>query len=122
MEVLVVSKLDRLDMLKKLTFIGEKNISIFQSYIPKHYDEIYTLYTLLRKSDIDYNNISFLEPINDDNKFIFVCNMSKKDMSILSNFLKDSNKVKYMRKKSFYVTVSMDTDLTNIIFEKIIGE
>ena len=41
---------DRLTMLKKLSFIGENNINIFSSYIPDHYDEIYTLYDLFNKT------------------------------------------------------------------------
>ena len=44
---------DRMDMLEHLSFIGKNNIDIFSDYIPDHYDEIYTLYTLLEKLSIN---------------------------------------------------------------------
>lgn len=114
-------KKDRLSMLKKLTFIGEKNISIFNSYIPDHYDEIYTLYDLLNKTSLDYVDIDFYKPIEKDESFIFTCSMSHDYFESLNTYLeKNKNIIKCMRNKPFRVSIKLinDTD-THIKFKKI---
>lgn len=114
----MADKPDRLDMLKKLSFIGKDNINIFESYIPNYYDEIYTLYTLLDETNINYNNITFLQPICGDH-FTFICKMKKNDIIKLYNFLKDDHKIKYLRNKEFNVYVESTDDMTEIIFKRI---
>lgn len=99
------NNLDRLDMLKKLTLLKGSAHSIFKEYIPKHYDEIYTFYSLLESLSIKYSDIEFKKPILVDNSFIFCFSMSKTDFNVLSNSIRNNNKIKFMRKKSFNVNI-----------------
>lgn len=116
-----MEQLDRMSMLKKLTFIGERNINIFSSYIPDHYDEIYTLYDLLKKASIDYNNIEFSKPIAKDSSFIFICELADKDYKKIDKFLTNIDcKFKCMRNKPFSISISKSkNNNTHINFKKI---
>ena len=82
---------DRMDMLEHLSFIGKNNIDIFSDYIPDHYDEIYTLYTLLEKLSINYRDITFDRPKEKDGSFIFLCSASDDIYNKLLDFLKAHN-------------------------------
>lgn len=113
-------KKDRLSMLKKLTFIGEKNINIFSSYIPDHYDEIYTLYDLLNKASLNYFDIEFSKPIEKDESFIFVCNMPLEYSDSLKQYLIDNgNIIKCMRNKPFNVYMKDNKSIIHIKFKKM---
>ena len=103
--------LDRLAMLKKLTFIGEKNINIFNSYIPDHYDEIYTLYDIIKKASLDYENISFYKPIEHEKSFVFVCDLNNQYFDILSDYLNENkNRIKCTRNKEFEISIKFVKD------------
>lgn len=119
------NKNDRLDMLKKISLIDKyDNLSIFESYIPKHYDEIYSIYTLLVESNIDYNDIMFNEPSeqNDGSLNIkFIC--SHEVYSKLKKFIEKNKVIKYLRKKSFSIELNhfQKNDFVDVIltFNKI---
>ena len=36
-----------------------ENINLFKDFIPNHYDEIYSLFSLLKDAAVDYHNIDF---------------------------------------------------------------
>lgn len=112
---------DRLTMLKQLTFLGEKNINIFSSYIPDHYDEIYTLYTLLNKASLNYNDIEFRKPSSKDTSFIFICNLSDEYYNKLNDFLSSvpGGTIQYMRNKPFNVSLKKMKNNIHIKFKKI---
>ncbi len=114
-----MNKLDRLSMLKKLSFIGEDNINIFSSYIPDHYDEIYTLYTIFDKTSIDYSNIEFKEPLERNSSFIFKCTLSDKYYDKLNEYFNANNIIKYMRSKSFNVSIKKEDNVIEIKFKTI---
>lgn len=107
---------DRLDMIKKLAY--KDQLDILESYIPNHYPEIYTLYSILQDASIDYKNIDFYEPIEEDNSFIFLCNFDNNDVQILESFLeKNDYKFKYLRKSPEYmVALAIDDTHTRIKF------
>ena len=115
-----MNKLDRLSMLKKLSFIGEDNINIFSSYIPDHYDEIYTLYTLLKESNIDYSDIEFKEPLEENSKFSFRCQCKKSDIiDFLQSFLNKNVEIKYMRKHAYTIDCIRDENDIILTFNRI---
>lgn len=110
---------NRLSMLKKLTFIGEKNINIFSSYIPDHYDEIYALYDLFNKTSLNYMDIDFEKPISKDRSFIFICNKNIEYFDPLIQYLrKINNTFTCMRNKTFSVSITNDKDFVHIEFKK----
>ena len=112
-----MESLNRLDMLKKLSFITDKQLNIFSSYIPDHYDEIYTLYTLLNKASLNYIDIDFEKPVCDEDKFSFVCRLSKSDYKKIDNFLSENKNLKCMRNKGFMVSLDKNKALTYINFK-----
>lgn len=121
-----MNKHDRLDMLKNISlFDKHDNLSIFKSYIPNHYNEIYSLYNLLIESNVNYNEINFDEPSEcDDGSFEikFNCNMDIYEK--LSKVITGKKIIKYLRKNSFEVDmdiISNDNNQVNVIisFNKI---
>lgn len=114
---------DRLDMLKHLSFIGGDNaVNVFSSYIPDHYNEIYTLYKLLEVAGIDYNDIDFNKPQENGNGvFVFLCVFKKpSDISSLSAFLKNNDsKVKYKRNTQFSISIKEYPRYTSIRFTRV---
>lgn len=124
-----MSKHDRLDMLGKLSMFDKYNdFSVFELYAHNHYGEIYSLYTLLEKSDINYSDIEFKEPLLDNDSFTFKCNCQYDTITKLKDFLEENKTIKYLRKKSFMVTISHSENSldgifdTSISFNKIIKE
>ena len=119
---------DRLDMLKKISLFEKyDDMSIFESYIPYHYDEIYSIYTLFKKSGIDYNSINFSEPSEKDGSFNinFICkkNIFKK----LEKFISTNKCIEYIRNHPYLIdllcTEDIDDNMTVIIsFNKKIKE
>lgn len=101
---------DRLDMLKHISFINKKNLNLFKDYIPNHYDEIYTLFSLLKDAEIDYHDIDFDKPKEKDNSFIFILNAKKKYIKILTKFIENNQIVNYMRNKSFNIEMHLDEE------------
>lgn len=114
-----MKKKDRLDMLKYISFIGEKNLSIFSSYIPHRYYEIYTLYSLLDEASVNYRDVTFFDPIAKDNSFVFVCSITESDLKLLSKYLeKENNVFCAMRNKTFNIDINQD-NFTQIIFRRV---
>jgi len=110
--------MDRMTMLKKLTFIGPKNINIFDEYIPDHYDEIYSLYSLLADVNIDYENVSFAKPKVNNDYFVICCGMSSIDLKCLRAFIKNNPIIKYMRNKAFGILIKTSKQHIDIRFTK----
>lgn len=111
---------DRLTMLKKLSFIGENNINIFSSYIPDHYDEIYTLYDLFNKTSLDYDKIEFGKPVENAHSFTFICRLPESYFSILEAYFVDNGStIQCKRNKPFSVSLKTNNDKTHIKFKKI---
>lgn len=111
---------NRLDMLKQLSVITDdiKQLNIFSSYIPDHYDEIYTLYNLLDRASLHYVDIKFDKPIVESDKFTFVCRLSDCDYTKLKDFIKSNdNNVKFMRNRTFNVTLNKNKNDIYIIFK-----
>lgn len=116
--------MDRLTMLKKLSFIGENNINIFSSYIPDHYDEIYSLYDLFKKTSLDYDKIEFWKPVENEQSFTFICSLPDDYFKILEEYLEDNKSViQYKRNKPFKIALKIGKDeKVHIKFKKgIIG-
>ena len=98
-----MSKHDRLDMIKKISFIHNDDISVFENYIPDHYNEIYSLYSLLSDAKIDYNDIKFNEPIIDSElTFVLECKPSISE-SIIAFINKIEYEISYLRKHSYSI-------------------
>lgn len=121
-----MSKHNRLDMLKNISlFDKHDDLSIFKSYIPNHYDEIYSLYNLLIESDIDYNDLDFEEPDEYDDSFTIKFKCDHKISKKLSNAINEDKKIiKYLRKKSFKIKTMFMSGTTGpvevrIFFNKI---
>ena len=114
-------KQDRLDMLKKISLIDKhKNLHVFKSYIPDHYDEIYTLYTLLKESNIDYSDIEFKEPLEENSKFSFRCQCKNSDIiDFLQSFLNKNVEIKYMRKHAYTIDCIRDENDIILTFNRI---
>ena len=92
---------DRLDMLKHISFINKKNLNLFKDYIPYHYDEIYSLFSLLNDASIDYHDIIFDKPKEKGDSFVFLFNTSKnKIIDKLKDHLNSDNILRYMRNKN----------------------
>ena len=106
---------DRLDMLKHISFINKKNLNLFKDYIPNHYDEIYTLFSLLRDAEIDYHDINFDKPKEKDNSFTFIFTTKKKYIKILTKFIENNSIVSYMRNKSFNIDMHLDEENDNYL-------
>lgn len=109
-------------MLKKLSFIGENNINIFSSYIPDHYDEIYSLYDLFNKTSLDYDKIEFWKPVENEHSFTFICSLPDNYFKTLEEYLKDNNSIiKYKRNKPFSLSLKINKDgKTHIKFKKVL--
>lgn len=117
-----MNKCDRLDMLKKLSLFDKyDDLSIFESYIPNHYGEIYSLYTLLQKSNIKYSDIVFKEPLSNSDSFIFRCECESNIIDKLKDFLEENKTIKYLRKKSFMVTIEHSESPINGLFDTFIS-
>lgn len=111
--------LDRLDMIRHISFINKRNLNLFKSYIPNHYDEIYSLFSLLKDAAIDYHDIYFDKPIEKDDSFIFLFNLKNKYIKKLKSCLEDNNNiVTYMRNKSFNVILKETNDSSSLVFKK----
>lgn len=112
---------NRLDMLRHLSFIGDDNLDIFESYIPSHYDEIYTLYTILKESKIQYNDIQFDNPIENDASFIFICDLKGNNFDKLNKYIeKNDSIICCMRVKTFNIElIESDDNRSRIIFNNI---
>ena len=111
---------DRLSMLKKLSFIGKEQLNIFTRYIPDHYDKIYTLYNILSCASIDYKNINFFEPTEEDDSFIFLCKFTKSgDCEIFENFINNNSQFRILRNSPLYTvkTEKLKNGLSKITFE-----
>jgi len=110
---------DRLDMIKHISFINKKNINLFKNYIPNHYDEIYSLFSLLKDAAIDYHDICFDKPKEKDESFIFLFTLKNKYVKKLKSWLEDNNNIiTYMRNKSFNVILSETNDSISLVFKK----
>ena len=111
---------DRLDMLKHISFISKKNLNLFKNYIPNHYDEIYTLFSLLKEAAIDYHNIDFDKPKEKDDTFIFLFSLKNKDRKLLVTYLEENNNIiSFMRNKSFNVILPETNDsLYSLVFKR----
>ena len=110
---------DRLDMIKHISFINKKNINLFKSYIPNHYDEIYSLFSLLKDAAIDYHDICFDKPKEKDESFIFLFTLKNKYVKKLKSWLEDNNNIiTYMRNKSFNVILNETNDSISLVFKK----
>ena len=113
---------DRMDMLKRLSFLNSEDvdkeyIDVFTDYIPDHYDEIYSLYNLLQEASLNYTEINFLKPICKNGTFIFVCDMSDDYISTLNDVLQDRKFiVSYMRNSKFNVDIAYNKN-THIKFK-----
>ena len=95
---------DRLSMLKKLSFIGKDQLNIFTRYIPDHYDKIYTLYNILDYASIDYKNINFFEPAEENDSFIFLCEFTKSgDCEAFEKYIYNNPKFSLLRNSPSYV-------------------
>lgn len=113
-------KLDRLTMLKKLSFIGENNINIFSSYIPDHYDEIYTLYDIFNKTSLDYDKIDFGKPVENEHSFTFICSLPESYFSTLETYLTENGPtIQCKRNKPFNISLKVNKNKTHIKFKKI---
>ena len=107
---------DRLDMLKHISFIGKKNLNLFKNYIPNHYDEVYSLFSLLKDAAIDYHEIDFDKPKEKDDSFVFLFNMKNKYVKKLSAYLENNNVITYLRNKSFNVVLDNNDDNISLRF------
>lgn len=113
---------DRIDLLKQLCFIGgDEAVNVFSSYIPDHYNEIYTLYGLLESLKIDYNNIRFMKPKDHKESFVFLCEFNiPSDKDKITAYLADhANKIQFMRKNPYLVFIKDQNDCTNIKFKHL---
>ena len=106
---------DRLDMLKHISFINKKNLNLFKDYIPNHYDEIYTLFSLLKDAKIDYHDIDFDKPEEKNSSFIFIFTIKKKHIKTLTKFIDDNQEVTYMRNKSFNLKLHLNEENNNYL-------
>ena len=120
---------DRLDMLKIISLFEKyDDMSIFESYIPHHYDELYSIYTLFKKSGIDYNSIDFNEPSeNNDGSFNINFNCTVNIFKKLEKFISNNKSIKYLRNHSYSINLlsyNIDDDTNNVIisFNKEIKE
>lgn len=120
---------NRLDMLKKISLFEKyDDMSIFESYIPNHYDEIYSIYTLFKKSEIDYNSINFNEPSeNIDGSFNINFNCTLSIFKKLEKFISSNKSIKYLRNYSYSLKLmsdQIDDENMNVIisFNKEIKE
>lgn len=120
---------NRLDMLKKISLFEKyDDMSIFESYIPNHYDEIYSIYTLFKKSEIDYNSINFNEPSeNIDGSFNINFNCTLGIFKKLEKFISSNKSIKYLRNYSYslkLISDQIDDENMNVIisFNKEIKE
>lgn len=109
---------DRLDMLKHISFINEKNLNLFKNYIPNHYDEIYSLFSLLHDANIDYHDIKFDKPKEKDDKFIFLFSCKSKITKTLSKYLEENSVISYMRNKDFNVILTDKDKNTSLEFKR----
>jgi hypothetical protein len=108
--------MNRMSMLKHISFIGKENLNIFNSYIPNHYNEIYALYNLLKDSGVNYDDITFLEPEESDKSFIFNCYMDGDLNESIRKYVEDHPIVTYIRDKSFKVIFKYGKEMTKIKF------
>lgn len=108
---------DRLDMLKHISFIGKKNLNLFKNYIPNHYDEVYTLFSLLNDAAIDYHDIDFDKPEEKDKSFVFLFSLKNKYLKKLESHLNENNTISYMRNKTFNVVLNKDNDNISLRFK-----
>lgn len=109
---------NRLDFIRHISIDDAETFEkTFKSYIPDHYEEIYTLYGLLIDADVDYTEVVFKKPIIEDGCFIFVCRLSAKDAHKLHTAINNyGGVVKFMRNKSYDVSLTMTEDKTYIKF------
>lgn len=116
-----MNKHDRLDMLDKLTVLGEKNMSILSVYVDNHhYPAIYTLYNLLNESKVDYNELSFDEPnIISEDEIYFICDIDSKNIKRINKYLSSvDNVVKCLRKEAFNIQIDEIDNNTAFHFVK----
>ena len=116
------NKNNKLDLLRHLSQIGgDDAVSVFKSYIPEHYIEIYTLYEVLQNADIDYNDITFFRPQESGDKFIFLCSFNNsEDLQKLQSFLLSvNNKVQYMRHRLYKISVHEQLTCIAIKFKHV---
>lgn len=111
---------DRLDMIKHISFENDKKISLFRNYIPDHYDEIYSLFSLLEDAAVDYHDLKFNKPKEKDDSFIFLfSSKKKKNIKLITAYLEEnSNIVSYLRNKSYSVVLSENSDSVSLKFKK----
>lgn len=110
-------KIDRLDMLKHISFIGKKNLNLFKNYIPDHYDEVYSLFSLLNDAAIDYHNIEFDKPIEKDDSFVFLFTLKNKYLKKLAKYLEENTVFTYLRNKTFNVVLTENDDNISLRFK-----
>lgn len=116
-----MSKQDRLDMLKKISFIHGDDISIFEAYIPNHYNEIYSLYTLLKDSKINYDDIKFKKPLLDNNTLTFVCECKDSIFHSIRRFLeKNDDIISYTRKHKYLIELYYSSECENRLLIKFV--
>lgn len=110
---------DRLDMLKHISFIGKKNLNLFEKYIPDHYDQVYSLFSLLQDAAIDYRKIDFDKPMEKDDSFVFLFTLKEKHYQKLESYLKENSVIKYLRNKSFNVVLTQTDDNASLRFTSV---
>ena len=109
---------DRLDMIKHISFMNKKNINLFKDFIPNHYDEIYSLFSLLKDAAIDYHDMDFSKPKEEDDSFIFLFDLKDKYLKKLSSYIEENAVISYMRNKSFNVILRETNDSFSLVFKK----
>lgn len=110
---------DRLDMIKHISFENDDDMSFFRDYIPDHYDEIYSLFSLLKDAAVDYHEIRFKKPKEKDDAFIFLFSLKKKFIKLIASHLKENdNIISYMRNKSFNVVLNENDNSVSLKFKK----
>jgi hypothetical protein len=116
-----MSKMNRLEMLKRLVQLnGPTSISILDVYLPDYYDQIYSFYSLLVDARMDYINMIFKRPIIETDSFYFCFSLPQNEFEKLASFVAEKGgRIKYMRKKSFAISVEGDCDATKLKFVRI---
>lgn len=111
---------NRLDMIKHVSFKNDKKISFFRDYIPDHYDEIYSLFSLLKDAAVDYHDIIFDKPKEKDESFIFLFSLKKKkSLKLIISYLEEKNNIiNYLRNKSYNVVLTENNDSVSLKFVK----
>ena len=84
------------------------------------YNEIYTLYDLLDKLSLDYNEIDFGKPIENEHSFTFICSLPETYTKLIQDYLNENGStVQYKRNTPFNVVLKENKNKIHIKFKKI---